>query len=321
MNATPSHEPIPRAFESCFPVLDLSDDFDRAEELGRNMVEFAHRHGLADLKALEHLSRTVCNCSYIVTVFPRAGEEDQQLASDIFIWFAAFDDVHVERLDSTAADSLTRHVFALLDVLGGNATDPAPGFSTALAEILRRAEKWDTRQQDGLRHALYGALLGWQWEVQLRNARKQPGIQTYMAVRRHSVAGVLERAVAEPLSGHVLPGAARRNSQFVRLNRAFDNISGWLNDLCSYEKERRQDGDSAVNLPNVLTSEKGCSLGDALMRVSELIVQEAKVAAEMIRHLAESPLPEVRAYAHDTERRLRAQTAFYAAARSRYADG
>ncbi|UQI45809.1 terpene synthase family protein [Streptomyces sp. HU2014] len=321
MNPKPSHELIPQALAGCFPALDLAVDVDRAEELSRNMLEFAHRHCLADRKTLERLGKTACNCTYFLATYPNASKENQQLASDIYMWFTAFDDIHAERIDDTAVDSLARHAFELLDVLGGNTADPAVGFSSALAEILHRAEKWTLHQQGDLRNALCGALLSWQWEAQLRNTRSQPSVRTYMDARRHLAAGVLERAIAEQMGGYVLPDMARQDPQLIRLKQAFANIGGWVNDLCSYEKERRQEGDSSINLPNALMHEEDCTVSDAFTRTSELISQEAMTAAEMIQQLSESPFPEVRAYARDTQHMLRAQTAFYATAGfGRYTD-
>ncbi|MGA5131105.1 terpene synthase family protein [Streptomyces olivoreticuli] len=286
------------------------------------MLEFAHGHGLADRKTLENLGKTVCNSTYYLAAYPNASKENQQLALKIYMWFAAFDDIHVERIDGKAVDDLARRNLELLDVLGGNFTDPAPGFSSALAEILHHAEKLTMRQQGDLRNALYGALLSWQWEAQLRNTRSQPSVQTYIAARRHLVAGVVERAIAEPMGGYELPDAARQNPQLIRLKLATANLLGWLNDLCSYAKERRQGGISSINLPNVLMHEEGCTLSEAFTRTSELVSQEAKAAAETIQDLSESPFPEVRAYARDAKRMLRAQTAGYAAAGfGRYADG
>ncbi|MER7001031.1 hypothetical protein [Streptomyces sp. NPDC000410] len=322
MDATPAHGRLLETIGRYFPALDLSVDRGLAEELGTRMVDFAHRHRLADRETLAHLGKTACNSIYFIAAYPDASKENQQLICDIFMWFAAFDDIHAERIDSTAADSVARHTFALLEALDGTLTESAPGFETALADILRRAQAWDPRQQGNLRNALHGVLLGWQWEAQLRNTGGQPSLQTYLYARRHSIAAVLERAIAEPMSGHVLPDVQRNDPELVRLNRAFSNLSGWVNDLFSYEGEKRRDGQLSVNLPNVLMREQGCSLSDAIARISEMIVGEAEVAARSLQSLSASPSPEVRAYVRGTERVLRLHTAlFVVSGFGRYIEG
>ncbi|WKU48685.1 hypothetical protein Q3V23_33995 [Streptomyces sp. VNUA116] len=286
------------------------------------MLEFANRHSLADSKTLKCYKQSELRGAYFLTFYPDASKENRQLGAEIYLWFLAFDEIYAERIGSGAVDDLTQRIFELLDVLGGYTAEPTPGFGAALADILRRAETWTMSQQNDLRNALYGIMVGWQWEVQFRNAHSQPSVQTYMGARRHLVAALLERAILEPLNGYVLPDTARRDPQVIRLNRALANIQMWVNDLCSYEKERRQDGNFSVTLPNALMHEEKCSLSDAFTRISELTNLEAEVAAELIEYLGESPLPEVRAYTRATERLLRGTTTFYATSGfGRYTDG
>ncbi|WKK27816.1 terpene synthase family protein (plasmid) [Streptomyces olivoreticuli] len=323
MNSTPSYESLLQDLKTHFPQLEVSVGFDRVEGLYRNTREFACRHGLPGSEDRENLGKTVMGAPlFLSTAYPEADQKDLQLTVDALMWFILFDEVHVERSYIEGVDALARQIFELLDVLGGGAVHRAPGFSTALAEILHRSDGWARCQQDGLQNALYGVLLGWQWEAQLRAARSQPSLRTYLDARLHVGGGVLVWACAEPLGGYVLPGIARQNPQLIRLRRAAANLVGWVNDLCSYVKEKKQEGDRSINLPNVLMHEKKCDLNDALTGTCELISHEAKVAAEMIQHLSESSLPEVRAYARDTHRMLRVQTEFYVkGGLGRYTDG
>ncbi|WP_372405017.1 terpene synthase family protein [Streptomyces luteireticuli] len=322
MNSAPSYDPLLQELKAQFPPLEISVDFDRAEDLYRGTREFTRRHGLAGSEAPGNLRKTMMGSPlFLATAYPEAGRKDLQLTVDALVWYVSFDEAHVECVRSEGIDSLARRVFELLDVLDGG-DHRAQGFGTALAEILHRSEDWTSGQQDGLRNALYGVLLGWQWEAQLRAARSQPSLRTYLDARLYACGGVLVWACAEPLGDYVLPDIARRNPQLIRLKRAAANLVGWVNDLCSYTKERRQEGDCSINLPNVLMQKKNCDLSGALTDTCELIGQEAKVATEMIQHLSESSLPELRAYARDTHRMLRVQTEFYVkGGLGRYTDG
>ncbi|MFD7340246.1 hypothetical protein ACFV98_30290 [Streptomyces violascens] len=321
MNATPSYGPLLLDLQTHFPELKTSVDLGRAADLNRNVREFAHRHSLTDAETREHISRTLCEGAFFLAAYPGASQKNLQLAVDIIMWYILFDDVHVERAGSDTVDSLNRNLFELLDVAGGNTMHPSPGFSVALAEILHRAEGWSGCQQHALRSALCGVLLGWQWEAQLRAMRSQPSLQTYLNARLHAGGGRLERAYAEPIGGYVLPAAARRDPHLIRLNHATSNLLVWVNDLCSYEKEKKQEGNHLITLPHVLIHEKGCTLTDAITHSCEMISREANEAAEVIDYLSRSPIPEVRAYARDTRHMLRVQTAFYAkGGLGRYAD-
>ncbi|MER5549941.1 hypothetical protein ABT072_48040, partial [Streptomyces sp. NPDC002589] len=269
------------------------------------MREFACRHRLGEPEAREKMCDFLGGAAaFLSFVYPSADQDVLRLAADTYMWFVSFDDFHIERADDEGIESLTRRIFQLLGVLGGSAAQPPVGFGSALGEILQRAEVWDRSQQDELRNALYGLLLGWQWEAHLRVEGSQPTLQTFLDARLHLGGGLLDRALAEPLGGYVLPAAARQDPQLISLKRAAANLVGWVNDLYSRAKEERQDGSRSVNLSNVLMREHHCSRTDAITRTRELISQEAKAAAGLIQQLSQSPLPEVRAYACDTDRLL-----------------
>ncbi|MFI0206458.1 MULTISPECIES: hypothetical protein [Streptomyces] len=141
----------------------------------------------------------------VARVHPQAGPEIRELATDLFLWLIAYDDIHVEALDATPTTFLPR-IATFLGVLetgertARTASTTGTGFTAALTDLAHRTR---TVLPPGpaarLTAFLHVSFLSMLWDP---TRRKTPvSLAEYLTMRPHSVLGRVSVTLVEPAAG------------------------------------------------------------------------------------------------------------------------
>ncbi|MEV5666912.1 terpene synthase family protein [Streptomyces flaveolus] len=110
-------------------------------------------------------------------------------------------------------------------------------------------------------------------------------------MRSHSVFSHAVAALIEPCAGLDLPAEAHDTEQVRQLIHSTALLSGWVNDVYSFPKERHESGFPPQTLPLILAREHGLALPEAFAAACHLCDQEAFTAYRLITELTASPRP------------------------------
>lgn len=251
-------------------------DVARAE---RATLRWAQLMGLVDRHGAERLLRIGCG-RFAALTYPTAGEEVVQIGADLIAWLYLFDDAHGEAGDEA--------MFAAVAAVVRGAC-PGPGasrFLFAMDDLCRRATRhvgaaWRERFCRTLEHYFAGCRRETPW----RKARRVPSLATYRHVRRGSVGALPVFALLE-LQGELSSDEAAAPA-LLRLALLGAGLCAWVNDVYSYEKERR-DGEP-LNLVAVLEAERGGTIAEAFTAAATLYNDDLARFEAAAHHLTARP--------------------------------
>ncbi|MFD1829634.1 isoafricanol synthase [Streptomyces desertarenae] len=172
--------------------------------------------------------------------YPRARGEDLALATDVNGWFFVFDDQFDGELGQRP-DAVARLLDSLVRVMDGDA--PSAGAEAGpLVEGFR--DLW-RRVNDGMgplwRHRFrehwHGYLLAHHREALNRSGDALPGIDEYLAARRHSIGIQPCLDLAERFGRYTLPRELHEGFPLREMRRITDEVAIFVNDIVSLDKE------------------------------------------------------------------------------------
>jgi 5-epi-alpha-selinene synthase len=259
-------------------------------------VQAAHDHSLAWMKRWfddERLAHKfgVARMAWMVAGFyPDAGLAQLSLATDYLCWAFALDDLGDES-DIGQQPGALADMFERFDAVFSDAP-PVVGESvsvTALRDIVTRLRQMATPQQvEDFRvgnQAYFGGML---WEANNRAGKWVPHESSFLLLRPAAGAVPPFFALIEPLEQLELAPRVKAHPQVLELRQLAGGIVCWINDVLSFEKERKL-GD-VHNLAIVYEVHRGLSPGAALTQAVKLC--NAEVDGFMARAAALPSFPE-----------------------------
>lgn len=202
--------------------------------------------------------------------YPQAGERQLELAADYLCWAFALDDVG----DETAIGERPAQLAALFEAFDNVFTDALPALDeprsvTALRDIVARLRQLASPADvDAFRlgnQAYFGGML---WEANNRAGRWVPHESSFLMLRPAAGAVPPFFALIEPLEGIRLSAAVKAHPHVLELQRLAGGIVCWINDVLSYEKERKLD--DVHNLAIVYEVHRALPPGAALAQAVRL---------------------------------------------------
>jgi 5-epi-alpha-selinene synthase len=198
--------------------------------------------------------------------YPNASLDPLCLAADYLCWAFALDDYGDETPAGQRPAQLAQAFDSFDSVFRGvtppNATDPAV---RGLHDIVQRLGRFASAQQMTDFHeanrAYFGGML---WEANNRASGWVPDESTFMTLRPAAGAVPPFFALIEPIEGIVLAPSVKQHPDVQALGRLAGGIVCWVNDVLSYEKEKRL-GD-VHNLAIVYEEHRGLASGNAIAR-------------------------------------------------------
>jgi hypothetical protein len=234
------------------------DRFDEAT------LAWVKRFGLVSGKQVAGFERIICGTAARYG-FHSADEEVVQIAADLISWLFLFDDAYPEgtyRFDVKGLEAACDRYLHLLE-RAPNA-EPHSNFARALLDVHARLSRrappsWMKRFVESLRYYFGGCIR----EAHFRQANQVPTVAEYMDLRRASFGYAPMADLMELNFGTFLTDEERHSPQVVRLRTLGVDISAYVNDLYSYEKERAV-GDMCnvvrtVELNERISSEEACA--------------------------------------------------------------
>jgi len=173
--------------------------------------------------------------------YPTAGRSELSLASDYLCWAFALDDLG----DETPIGERPAQLAELFERFDGAfrgapvALDDPPAVG-ALRDIVARLRAIATPSQvEAFRlgnQAYFGGML---WEANNRAGKWVPHESSFLMLRPAAGAVPPFFALIEPLERLPLAAAVRAHPQVLELQRLAGGIVCWINDVLSFEKERK----------------------------------------------------------------------------------
>jgi len=231
----PSRATIAEALRCPFPL-----------RLNRH-VEAAHQHSQRWLERAFHDERLTQKAArarmawMVAGFYPDAGIAELSLAADYLCWAFALDDLGDETPIGERPGQLSA-LFELFDgtFTGAPATADEPASVRALRDIVVRLRQIASAEQvEAFRtgnQAYFGGML---WEANNRAGKWVPHESSFLMLRPAAGAVPPFFALVEPLERFTLPAAVKAHPQVHELQRLAGGIVCWINDVLSYEKERK----------------------------------------------------------------------------------
>lgn len=218
--------------------------------------------------------------------YPTTGLDQLCVASDYLCWAFTLDDLGDETAIGQRPAQLSQLFQDFDDVFHGRAVarseDPA---LVALRDILDRLARFatpaDLKTFWTANRAYFGGML---WEANNRAGNWVPNESSFMMMRPAAGAVPPFFALIEPLENIRLPREVREDPQVQELERLAGGIVCWINDVLSYEKERKLN--DVHNLAIVYETHRDLPPGEALTQAVAL--SNAEVDGFMAR---EASLP------------------------------
>ncbi|HEY0467785.1 MAG TPA: hypothetical protein VGC79_26470, partial [Polyangiaceae bacterium] len=173
--------------------------------------------------------------------YPSAPPAELELASDYVCWAFALDDVG----DETEVGERPARLLDLFEGFEQVLQGKTPGASASaldrgLSDVVQRVSNFTTSEQmaeflEGNR-AYFGGML---WEANNRAHSQIPDESAFLTFRPAAGAVPSFFSLIEPLQRIALTPAMRALPELEKLSRLAGGIICWINDLLSYEKERR----------------------------------------------------------------------------------
>jgi 5-epi-alpha-selinene synthase len=239
-------------------------------------VQAAHEHSLhwiqrffGDAGLAEKAGRA--RMAWMVAGFyPTAGIIELSLSADYLCWAFALDDLG----DETPIGERPSQLAELFERFDGTFTGTPPDVDeprsvTALRDIVQRLRLLASPAHvEAFRvgnQAYFGGML---WEANNRAGKWVPHESTFLMLRPAAGAVPPFFALVEPLERLSLSAAVRAHPQLLELQRLAGGIVCWINDVLSFEKERKLN--DVHNLAIVYEVHRGLSPGAALSQAVRL---------------------------------------------------
>ncbi|MGW1049732.1 epi-isozizaene synthase [Streptomyces sp. NPDC002521] len=237
----------------------------------------------------------LCYTDLMAGYYLGAPEEVLQAIADYSAWFFVWDDRHDrDRVHGRVGDwrRLRHRLHAALDAPRHHLHHPdrlVAGFADSVLRLYGFLPR--TWNQRFARH-FHMVIEAYDREFRNRTTGYIPGVEEYLALRRHTFAHWIWTDLLEPSAGHELPDAVRKNPAYRRPALLSQEFAAWYNDLCSLPKEIA--GDEVHNLGISLITHEGLSLEEAVdelrRRVEECIsefLEAEQVALRFADQLAD----------------------------------
>jgi len=210
-------------------------------------VQAAHEHSLRWLKRVfgdELLAQKAgrARMAWMVAGFyPSAGVAELSLAADYLCWAFALDDLG----DETTIGERPAQLASLFEQFDAVFTDAplapsATALVLALRDIVTRLRQIATPDEVNAfrtgNQAYFGGML---WEANNRAGRWVPHESSFLMLRPAAGAVPPFFALVEPLERLRLSPAVKAHPHVLELQRLAGGIVCWINDVLSYEKERK----------------------------------------------------------------------------------
>ncbi len=251
-------------------------------------LEWVMRHHLVEGEQVEHFERIICGTAARYG-FPSASDEVVGLAADLISWLFLFDDAYPEgayRVDARGLEAACARYAQLLE--GYPRVAPHSNFAVALMDLRQRMLRlapadWFVRFTESFRYYCAGCVR----EARFRQSNGVPTVAQYLELRRASFGYAPVCDLMESIFGTFLTDEERRSSEVVRLRTLGVDVSAWVNDLFSYEKERAV-GD-VCNLVRVVELNEQLSTERARERVGQMHNEALAELLVLERRIRESP--------------------------------
>jgi Terpene synthase family 2, C-terminal metal binding len=210
-------------------------------------VQAAHEHSLRWVKQVfgdELLAQKAgkARMAWMVAGFyPTAGIAELSLAADYLCWAFALDDLG----DETPIGERPAQLAELFERFDGTFSDAPPTVAEppavrALRDIVVRLRQIASPAEvEAFRlgnQAYFGGML---WEANNRAGKWVPHESSFLMLRPAAGAVPPFFALVEPLEKLSLSAAVRAHPQVLELQRLAGGIVCWINDVLSFEKERK----------------------------------------------------------------------------------
>nr|WP_225098748.1 epi-isozizaene synthase [Streptomyces sp. CoH27] len=267
--ATPTAVVVPPSLalpviESAFPR-QLHPYWPRLQETTRLWV--LEKQLMPEGKVREHADG-LCYTDLMAGFYVNAPDEVLQAIADYSAWFFIWDDRHDRDIVHGRAGDwrrLRNRLHAALDAPRHHLHHPDPlvaGFADSVLRLYGFLPR--TWNQRFARH-FHAVIEAYDREFRNRTQGYIPGVEEYLALRRHTFAHWIWTDLLEPSSGCELPDVVRENPAYRRAALLTQEFAAWYNDLCSLPKEIA--GDEVHNLGISLITHEGLTLEEAVDEV------------------------------------------------------
>lgn len=239
-------------------------------------VHAAHEHSVGWVKRAfgnELLARKAAQTRMawmVAGFYPNAGITELSVAADYLCWAFALDDLGDETPIGERPAQLAS-LFALFDATFSDAPPPAvePASVSALRGIVTRLRQLaNPAQVEAFRVGNLAYFGGMLWEANNRAGKWVPHESSFLTLRPAAGAVPPFFALVEPLERLELSARVKAHPQVLELQRLAGGIVCWINDVLSYEKERRLS--DVHNLAIVYEVHRGLPPGAALAQAVKL---------------------------------------------------
>lgn len=210
----------------------------------------------------------LCYTDLMAGFYVNAPDQVLRAIADYSAWFFIWDDRHDRDIVHGRPGDWRRlryRLHAALDAPRHHLHHPDPlvaGFADSVLRLFGFLPRsWNLRFA---RH-FHAVIEAYDREFRNRTEGYVPGVEEYLALRRHTFAHWIWTDLLEVSAACELPDAVRKNPAYRRAALLTQEFAAWYNDLCSLPKEIA--GDEVHNLGICLITHEGMSLEEAVDEV------------------------------------------------------
>ncbi|MGW1909252.1 epi-isozizaene synthase [Streptomyces sp. NPDC002076] len=230
----------------------------------------------------------LCYTDLMAGYYLGAPDEVLQAIADYSAWFFVWDDRHDRYVVHGRADDwrrLRHRLHTALDAPRHHLHHPdslVAGFADSVLRLYGFLSR--TWNQRFARH-FHAVIEAYDREFRNRTEGYIPGVEEYLALRRHTFAHRIWTDLLEPSAGCELPDSVRKSPAYRRAALLSQEFAAWYNDLCSLPKEIA--GDEVHNLGISLITHERLTLEESVdemrRRVEECISEFLEVEQEALQ--------------------------------------
>ncbi|MFE8943023.1 epi-isozizaene synthase [Streptomyces sp. NPDC007856] len=230
----------------------------------------------------------LCYTDLMAGYYLGAPDEVMQAIADYSAWFFVWDDRHDRYVVHGRADDwrrLRHRLHTALDAPRHHLHHPdslVAGFADSVLRLYGFLSR--TWNQRFARH-FHAVIEAYDREFRNRTEGYIPGVEEYLALRRHTFAHRIWTDLLEPSAGCELPDSVRKNPAYRRAALLSQEFAAWYNDLCSLPKEIA--GDEVHNLGISLIAHERLTLEESVdevrRRIEECISEFLEVEQEALQ--------------------------------------
>ncbi|MGW0207022.1 epi-isozizaene synthase [Streptomyces sp. NPDC003233] len=230
----------------------------------------------------------LCYTDLMAGYYLGAPDEVMQAIADYSAWFFVWDDRHDRYVVHGRADDwqrLRHRLHTALDAPRHHLHHPdslVAGFADSVLRLYGFLSR--TWNQRFARH-FHAVIEAYDREFRNRTEGYIPGVEEYLALRRHTFAHRIWTDLLEPSAGCELPDSVRENPAYRRAALLSQEFAAWYNDLCSLPKEIA--GDEVHNLGISLIAHERLTLEESVdelrRRIEECISEFLEVEQDALQ--------------------------------------